>query len=352
MSFYEEFVEVIENKGFILVAFVGDKGFGKSNALLDFMYNILRLVKDFESDKESWDYVVKHIVFTIPDFMNLKHRDDLIRDKFGRVVIAGWDDFGLHNSGYAFQRGEGDEIGEFIEWFEAIRERLGICVLSVATYELIPPKLRKTGQVHLRFEFVGRGEAIIYRKEKKRNRLDKWYWLELGTIRFKKVPDWVYDKYLVLKHRAEEVKYQKMLMRKMNKALSIIEKMPEDWWQDDLKLMALGLKDIHGNWTELGKMVKEYIEGSNENSDFAVELANSEIEVNKAISHDLIAVALREEGYKGNDSEIPKIRRAFVKLIPLVLWWLKNNGTKKIPLSWYYDTRKRLELGEFGEVMN
>jgi len=265
--FYDELIKVVKNDGFILIVLEGDKGFGKSNAMLEIVHNILARW----TNKECWDQVLKHVIFTIDDFWNLSRRTELIRDDRKRIVAVGWDDFGMHTSGYAFLRGEGAKVGEFIEDFEAVREICSVLVVSVATFGILPPAIREKGQVHFRVVMVKRGKAIAFKRERYIERdLDKWKWKAIVKMPFDKVPEDVYSKYRQMKRRAEEVRRKMVLIKKVEKAKKVAEKLSAEDWKDEIKLIALGIKDIHGNWTEFGLIVRGEWEkiGENVTDDF------------------------------------------------------------------------------------
>lgn len=132
--------EAIEMDGFLFIGVLGDKGLGKSVLALNLLYQILC----------DWNSVLKHVIFTIQDFGNLYTRSDLIRHTDGRIKAIVWDDFALYTSSYGFtKRGEREQLIDFVEDFEVVREDVAVLIVTCATWEMIPPKLRDNAHVFI-----------------------------------------------------------------------------------------------------------------------------------------------------------------------------------------------------------
>ena len=238
----------IRNDGFLFIGILGDKGFGKSVLGLILVNNVL----------QDWNKTLKHTIFTIQDFSNLAYRSDLVRYEDGRVKIILWDDFALYTSSYGFsKKGERELLINFIEDFEVIREDVAVLVVTCATWEMIPPKIRE--QPHILIQMTKRGKGEIFKKSR------SWLFLrrdykKIGEIQTRKIPDEIYNKYRELKRKAKRVKEKITVLKKEEKAKQLAEELKDEDWQDEEFLIALGVKDLHGNLTEFGKLVLRYWE--------------------------------------------------------------------------------------------
>ena len=351
MSFYEELLDVAENDGFVFIVLEGAKGFGKSTAMLDFLYNVISLWTG-EEGEWVWDKVLRHTVFTINDFWNLGNRNDLVRvygDKppvegKNPALIIGWDDMALHLSGQAYLRGEGAEIGEFVEDFEAVREDVSILFGTVATFRKLPPSLRESGEINIRIKMKERGYGIIYRIEESKKDLDRFVWRKIGEIYFRKIPEDIYNEYVKLKIKAKQVRKQKIILKKLEKAKELAEELTGEDWNDELKLIALGIKDIHGNWTDFGLKVRELWEGSRELSKNLVEDLNIKKAIELNFNRAKVKVLLNRANIKADDHKIDVFVHDLRKYISEIIHMIKSNEIRRISLSEL--------LNIVGEVMN
>lgn len=241
----------IENDGFLFIGILGDKGKGKSVTGLNILYNVL----------QDWNTVLKHTIFTIQDFQNIDHRKDLERYVDGRVKIVLWDDFALHTSSYGFWKADRENLTNFIEEFEIVREYVAVLVVTCATWDMIPPKLRE--QAHIFIQMTKKGKGEIWKKTRGWLFLRKDY-KKIGEISSEKIPDEIYRRYRQLKHKAVKVKRKMDLLKREEKAKKLAEQLTKEDLQDEELLIAWGIKDIHGNFTGFGEVVykywKEYIE--------------------------------------------------------------------------------------------
>ena len=236
----------IERDGFLFIGILGEKGFGKSVTGLNLVYSVLG----------DWDKVLRHTIFTIQDFQNIAYRDDLERHEDGRVKIILWDDFALHTSSYGFtKKGFREEIIEFVEDFEVVREEIAVLVVTCATWDMIPPKLRE--QAHIFIQMTKRGQGEIWKKSRSWLFLRKDY-KKIGDITTEKIPDEIYNKYREMKRKAKRVKDKMIVLKKEERAKQLAEELKEEDWEDEELLIALGIKDLHGNLTGFGKLVKKY----------------------------------------------------------------------------------------------
>ena len=235
----------IERDGFLFIGILGNKGFGKSVLGLNLVYNVLG----------DWDKTLRHTIFTIQDFQNIDHRDDLERHEDGRVKIVLWDDFALHTSSYGFWKSDRESLINFVEEFEIVREYVAVLVVTCATWEMIPPKLRE--QAHIMIQMVKRGKGEIWKKTRGWLFLKKEY-KKIGEIETTKIPDEIYNRYRQLKHKAVKVKRKMDLLKREEKAKELAEQLSEEDWQDEELLIALGIKDLHGNLTSFGEIVMKY----------------------------------------------------------------------------------------------
>jgi len=252
----------IEHDGFLFIGILGDKGKGKSVTGLNLLYQVLG----------DWEKVLKHTIFTIQDFQNLDHRDDLERYVDGRVKIVLWDDFALHTSSYGFWKADRENLTNFIEEFEIVREYVAVLVVTCATWDMIPPKLRE--QAHIFIQMTKKGKGEIWKKTRGWLFLRKDY-KKIGEITTEKIPDDIYNRYRQLKHKAVRVKRKMDLLRREEKAKELAEQLTEDDLQDEEFLIALGIKDLHGNLTSFGELVMKYYNKNRESLIQIQDLNNS-----------------------------------------------------------------------------
>lgn len=249
----------IKADGFLYIIVTGERGLGKSVLALNVVFEVFKTMFPEEGDDELWDLVIKHTIFTIDDFQNIEYRDDLVRGEDGRVVIVLWDDFALHTSSYGFLRGEGDKIGEFVEFFEVARENVAVLIVTAATFDMVPPKLRGAPQIIIQMR--KRGKGIVYVREEPEDSkfaLFKKYFAKKYVLYSNKIPDQIYLKYRRLKRKAVAVKRKMSLLKKESYAQSVAKSIAD--WSDEIMLIARGIVDLHGNLTEFGKMViREYV---------------------------------------------------------------------------------------------
>lgn len=251
----------IEADGFLLIGVYGDRGFGKSTLALNMVHSTFKTLYPEKDDSELWDLTIKHLVFTIEDFTNACRRPDIIKWEDGRVPILLWDDFALHTSSYGFLRGEGGKIGEFLEDFQAVREDVAVVVLTCATPEMIPPKMREEPQIHIKMVKRGKGKVYVKEDEEEGRTLFDKILVWRYTISSSKVPDEWYSKYKALKKKAHEIKKKQRLIRVKEKAEELAEKIKEWEWKDELILSGYGIIDTFGNITGFGELViRAYIE--------------------------------------------------------------------------------------------
>ena len=248
----------IENDGFLFIGILGDKGLGKTVLGMNLTFAVLK----------DWEAVLKHMVFTIMDFSNLSARKDLMRHSDGRIKVVLWDDFALHTSSYGFtKKGEREMLIDFIEDFEVVREEVAVLIVTAATWEMIPPKLRDAAHIFIHMKKRGVGEVWIKQKG--------WLFLrkdykKIGEIESQKIPDDIYSKYREMKRRAKRVKEKMAVIKQRERAEKLAMELTEEEWSDPELLMAYGILDMHGNLTEFGKLVMKYREefkGNDGNSD-------------------------------------------------------------------------------------
>ncbi len=245
MNLIERMEEAIRDDGFLLIGITGERGRGKSVLGLNLVYEVLK----------DWDKVLKHTIFTIEDYQNLRFRKDLERAKDGRVKIALWDDFALHTSSYGFMKGEGVKIADFIEDFEVVREFVAVLVITCATWEMVPPKIRSAPKVLINMYAKGKG-LILERDEDNAASFLKRIFKLGGKVKSQKIPDEIYQRYRMLKREAIEVKKAVMDLKREDDALRLAQSLREEDWENDRYLKALGILDLHGNYTFFGEMVK------------------------------------------------------------------------------------------------
>ncbi len=238
----------IENDGFLFIGILGDKGLGKTVLGMNLTYDILK----------DWEAVLRHIIFTITDYGNISTRHDLIRHEDGRVKVLLWDDFALHTSSYGFtKKGERDQLIDFIEDFEVVREEVAVLIVTAATWEMIPPKLRDTAHVFIQMKKRGVGEVWVKQRG--------WLFLrreykKIGEIESHKIPDEIYTKYREMKRKAKRVKEKMAIIKQKERAEKLAFDLTPEEWEDRELLTAYGILDMHGNLTEFGKLVKKYME--------------------------------------------------------------------------------------------
>jgi hypothetical protein len=291
----------IERDGFLFIGILGDKGLGKSVTGLNLTYSVLN----------EWDKALRHTIFTINDFSNLPYRNDLVRHEDGRVKVILWDDFALHTSSYGFsKRGERDLLIDFIEDFEVVREEVAVLIVTAATWDMIPPKLRDAA--HIFIQMTKRGKGEIWAKQRGWLFLRKDY-KKIGEIETEKIPDEVYNAYREMKRKAKRVKEKISLLKQKEKAEKLVEELTEEDWQDDDLLIALGIKDMHGNFTEFGKLVyRMWVDEADKNE------ANSFIFADlftDAISQRRFEAILRSCGVKGNKDSLRLAYKEIVRYL-------------------------------------
>ncbi len=236
----------IEKDGFLFIGILGEKGFGKSVTGLNLVYSVLG----------DWNKTLRHTIFTIQDYHNLPYRSDLERHEDGRVKIILWDDFALHTSSYGFtKKGEREDLINFIEDFEVVREEVAVLVVTCATWDMIPPKLRE--QAHIFIQMTKRGYGEIWKKSRGWLFLRKDY-KKIGEIQTEKIPDEIYNRYREMKRKAKRVKEKMAVLKKEERAKQLAEELNDEDWEDEELLIALGIKDLHGNLTGFGQLVKKY----------------------------------------------------------------------------------------------
>ncbi|AKG92399.1 TPA_asm: hypothetical protein GahPV1_gp25 [Geoglobus ahangari pleomorphic virus 1] len=238
----------IENDGFLFIGILGDKGLGKTVLGMNITYDILR----------DWRAVLRHMVFTITDFSNLSGRSDLIRHTDGRIKAVLWDDFALHTSSYGFtKKGEREQLIDFIEDFEVVREEVAVLIVTAATWEMIPPKLRDAA--HIFIQMTKRGKGEVWAKQRGWLFLRKDY-KKIGEIESQKIPDEIYNEYREMKRKAKRVKEKMTVIKQKERAKNLANELSPEEWEDVDLLTAYGILDMHGNLTEFGKLVKKYAE--------------------------------------------------------------------------------------------
>ncbi len=252
----------IEHDGFLFIGILGDKGRGKSVTGLNLLYQVLG----------DWEKVLKHTIFTIQDFQNIPYRSDLERYIDGRVKIVLWDDFALHTSSYGFWKADRENLTNFIEEFEIVREYVAVLVVTCATWDMIPPKLRE--QAHIFIQMTKKGKGEIWKKTRGWLFLRKDY-KKIGEIQTEKIPNEIYNRYRQLKHKAVNVKRKMDILRREEKAKELAEKLTEEEWEDEELLIALGIKDVHGNLTEFGELVVKYYNKNRVSQVWTQDLSNS-----------------------------------------------------------------------------
>ncbi|AGK60957.1 hypothetical protein Asulf_00953 [Archaeoglobus sulfaticallidus PM70-1] len=252
-------VEAIKNDGFYFIGITGEKGNGKSTLGWWLEKEILSKV-GYELDfVKDMDKLLNHLIFTIDDFFSIKKRDTVKWDD-GRVCVAIWDDFGLHTSSYAFLRGEGDKVSDFVEMFEVVRENIAVLIVTAATFDLIPPKIRNSPNIVL--DVYRRGRAKVYNKK-------RLLWFELvwkafkSEITFDDVPKQFYNEYRKIKAKAIDAKRMMRVIKLEEKAEKLASKLTKSDWENTELLIAYGICDIFGNITNFGELVKKYYNGGN-----------------------------------------------------------------------------------------
>ena len=248
-------VKCVKEDGFVLILVYGDRGLGKSTLGLNIVYNSLMNLYPEYDDTTLWEKTVKHTIFTIEDFDNATNRKDILKWEDGRIPILLWDDFALHTSSYGFLRGEGDKIGEFLENFETVREDIAVIVITCATPEMIPPKMRESPQVYIKL--IKRGVGKIYVKEDDKEGRTLWDKILVWryTIKWNSAPKEYYNRYKELKRKAHEIKKMQRLLRKKEKAKELAEKITEWEWKDKTTLHGYGILDTFDNITGFGELV-------------------------------------------------------------------------------------------------
>jgi|Deesub1362A_J573_1020465.scaffolds.fasta_scaffold00263_37 hypothetical protein len=253
----------IENDGFLFIGILGDKGLGKTVLGMNITFDILK----------DWRAVLKHMVFTITDFSNLSGRSDLIRHTDGRIKAVLWDDFALHTSSYGFtKKGEREQLIDFIEDFEVVREEVAVLIVTAATWEMIPPKLRDAA--HIFIQMTKRGKGEVWAKQRGWLFLRKDY-KKIGEIESQKIPDEIYNEYREMKRKAKRVKEKMAVIKQKERARKLALELSSEEWKDIDLLTAYGILDMHGNLTEFGRLVKKYAE------EVGVEPENGHITYNK-----------------------------------------------------------------------
>lgn len=245
----------------MFIGVTGDKGKGKTVLSFSLWHEIMKeFGHEFDFIKDC-DLILNHVIFTIDDYYGLEKRDVVKFECKGveKVCCAVWDDFGLHTSSYEFLRGEGDKIGDFVEQFEVVREKTGILIANGATWDLIPPKIRNSPNVMI--DVYERGKAKIY--EKKKILWLELVWKSLKDIEFSNIPDEFYKKYRRMKDKAIKVKRYMRLIKLEEKAKGLAEKLKPEDWENEPYLIALGVKDMFGNYTLFGELVKRFWEEKN-----------------------------------------------------------------------------------------
>ena len=240
--------KAIENDGFLFIGVLGDRGLGKSVLSLNLAYEVLK----------DWQKTLRHVIFTINDFNNVSYRRDLERHSDGRIKVLVWDDFALHTSSYGFtKRGERDQLIDFVENFEVVREDVAVLIVNCATWEMIPPKLRDNAHVFIQMTKRGKGDVWVKTRGWLFIRKD---FKKIGEIQSEKIPDEVYQQYREMKRKAKTIKEKIALIRQKEKAKALAEELTEEELSDPEILAAYGIYDIHGNITEFGKLVMQYVE--------------------------------------------------------------------------------------------
>jgi len=339
-------LKCVKKDGFGLILIFGDKGRGKSTLGLNIVYNTLKKLYPDYDDNVLWDQTVKHTLFTIEDFDNAPNRKDIWKWEDGRIPILLWDDFAMHTSSYGFLRGEGGKIGEFLEDFEAVREDIAVIVITCATPEMIPPKMREAPQVYIKMTERGTGKIYVKEDDKEGKTLFDKILVWKYTITSSKVPDEFYQKYRELKKKAHEIKKKQRLMRKKEKAEELAEKIKEWEWKDKLILSSYGIIDTFDNVTGFGELViRAYVEkfgtlpplpdGLNVNIDVNVDSssndASSKVEkiiklIDRLITVNDISTVIRRHGKSGNPQMMCAIKSDLISLIRNKL----NNGKKHL----------------------
>lgn len=309
----EESVKAIKNDGFYFVGITGEKGNGKSTLAWHLVREIIKQVGhdlDFIKDK---DVLLSHVIFTIDDFFNIKNRDKVIKWDDGRVCVALWDDFGLHTSSYAFIKGEGDKVADFVEMFEVVRENIAVLIVTAATFDLVPPKIRNSPNIII--DCYKRGEAKIYGKK-------RLLWVELlwkqlkKEITFDKIPKEFYNEYRKIKAKAIEVKKMMRVVKLEDKAQKLAERLTEQDWQNESLLIAYGIKDMFGNFTPFGELVKKYYKG--------VVISSRSRSPKRKITYKEFIKLYRSFGLRGTDERLNKFYNKLMEII-------YGNGKPEIP---------------------
>jgi len=334
MSFYEELLEVLRNDGFVFIVFEGTKGFGKSSAMLDLMYNILSLWTG-ETGEEVWDLVLRHLVFTANDYWNLRKRDDIIRDDFGRAVVVGWDDIANFMSGYLLLEGgvSVKEYTRFMKDFEMVRKDVAILLGTCATWTKLPKKWREDGEINIRIKMVARGYGYILRLVESKRNPDKFDWELIGKIEFDKIPNEVYQKYDKMKDLAHRAKYELRNFEMRKEAERIAEHLTKEDWENDSLLIGLGIKDIHGNLTDFGLMVRELWEVYRELTENLADDSNAKKAVEMNINRVKIRALLKKNDIEAGDYKIDSFVHDLRLLILELIRMIKSNEIRRISLA-------------------
>ncbi|AEA46064.1 hypothetical protein [Archaeoglobus veneficus] len=335
-SIFDRIEEAIESDGFLLLGVTGDKGRGKSVLALNIAYEVL----------QEWNSVLRHTIFTIEDFYNLEYRKDVERAADGRVKIAVWDDFALHTSSYGFLKGDGERIANFIEEFEVVRENVAVLVITAATWDMVPPKLRNAP--HVLINMYARGKGLIFeRDESSPFAFLRKIFRVGGKIKSEPIPDEIYRKYRMLKRNAILVKRRQAELRLEKYAAFLADKMLDGDWKDEITLKARGLLDLHGNLTKFGEMVllmwinahgraPKYLPNTINNIPGAAIVQNDteasilKKTIEKRLTTRALATILRNHGVRINQGQVCTVRRA---LLDLLLNSGNGNGNGKHPVT-------------------
>jgi len=240
--------EAVENDGWLFILICGERGNGKSTLAL----KLLKKLFDYYNVGD-WRNVLSHTIFTIHDFDNMIEKSNIRYED--RLIGLVWDDFALHTSVYQFwdplrQR----VLTEFIENFEAVREDVAVLITTAATPDMLPPKLRNAP--HISLDVFKRGAARFFTKKRV-----LWFyikWTGKDIIEFDPLPQEVYSTYREMKRRAVEGKRKARHLLVKNSLAEKVAAVVD--LEDEYMLYGLGLKDIHGNWTPLGRKVLKIIE--------------------------------------------------------------------------------------------
>lgn len=294
-------VKAIKSDGFCFIGITGEKGHGKSTLGWLLLVEILKRI-GYDVDFKHKDVLLSHLIFTIDDFFSIKNREKVIKWTDGRVCCALWDDFGLHTSSYAFIKGEGDKVSDFIEMFEVVRENIAVLIVTAATFDLVPPKIRNSPNIMI--DCYKKSEAKIYGK--KRLLWFELLWKAIGKIKFDRLPIEFYNEYRSIKAKAIEVKRMMRVVKLEEKAESLAKKLTKEDWQNDTLLITYGIKDMFGNYTPFGLLVRKYYENNKGNGRFA--------RARVPISQNEFENLVRMHGIAASNA---KIRRLYKKLVEI-----------------------------------